>query len=36
MCDVKSIGLELGIWSCDIAAAESALQSDNIGAEELL
>lgn len=36
MCDVKSIGLELGIWSVDLAAAESALQRDNVGAKELL
>lgn len=36
MCDVKSLGLELGIWSGDIAAAESEQQRDNVGAEELL
>lgn len=36
MCDVKSLGLELGIWSSDIAAAESALKRDNVGAKELL
>lgn len=36
MCDVKSLGLELGIWSSDIAAAESALQRGIFGAKVLL